>query len=302
MLLHVFVLLSGLLNLNHFASTFYILDKELDTITEVKIDTIPEIFAEGVISIQGRYEFGCTLSKDGKEIYFGVERGNRAEILYSSFDGQSWSNPEIILSDSVYGLNDPMLTPNENRLYFITTLHHRDDPTRNDHDIYYVEKKAGGWSDPIPENENINTTGNEYFISFTKEGDMYFSSDRATGQYSYGNFEIYKSEYRKKEYQKPLKLPKEINTDQYEADVFISPDESYVIFCSTRDDGYGRGDLYISFHDGYGNWTLAQNMGPTINNKFHQLCPFVSADGKRFYYTSNQDIMVVDASILDRYR
>ncbi|NAY93099.1 hypothetical protein GTQ34_14365 [Muricauda sp. JGD-17] len=32
------------------------------------------------------------------------------------------------------------------------------------------------------------------------------------------------------------------------------------------------------------------------------ICPFVSMDGKYLFYTSNQDIYWVDASIIENYR
>ena len=97
-------------------------------------------------------------------------------------------------------------------------------------------------------------------------------------------------------------MPEKINTEHYEADVFIAPDESYMIFCAVRPDGFGRGDLYISFNDGGGNWTEAKNMGDLINSNGHELCPFVSPDGQYFFYTSNQDIYWVSTSIIDDYR
>ena len=87
-----------------------------------------------------------------------------------------------------------------------------------------------------------------------------------------------------------------------EADVFIAPNESYMIFCSIREDGFGQGDLYISFKKDDNNWTTAKNMGATINTKYHELCPVVTRDGKYFFFTSNQDIYWVDAKVIEKYR
>src|SRR5690606_27761349 len=59
------------------------------------------------------------------------------------------------------------------------------------------------------------------------------------------------------------------NTGSYEADVFVASDESYLIFCGDRADGYGRGDLYIGFKKPDGTWTRARNMERTINTTGH---------------------------------
>ena len=100
------------------------------------------------------------------------------------------------------------------------------------------------------------------------------------------------------EFQKPIRLSEAINTNQYEADVFISPDESYMIFCSTRDDSFGRGDLYVSFRNHDGNWSPAKNMGGQINTSNYEYCPFVTKDGKYLFYTSNQDIYWISTEII----
>ena len=79
-------------------------------------------------------------------------------------------------------------------------------------------------------------------------------------------------------------------------------DESYIIFCATRQDGLGRGDLYISFKDDKGSWTPSKNRKETINTEGHELCPFVMKDGKYFFYTSNKDIYWVSTAILEDYK
>ena len=51
-----------------------------------------------------------------------------------------------------------------------------------------------------------------------------------------------------------------------------------------------------------GTWSESSNMGKRINTKNHELCPFVSKDGKYFFYTSNKDIYWVDAKIIESFR
>ena len=100
-------------------------------------------------------------------------------------------------------------------------------------------------------------------------------------------------------FQPKIQLGEAVNTSSYEADVFVAPDESYLIFCANRRDvGHGRGDLYISYKQSDGSWSDSKNLGPPINSEKHELCPFVTADGKYLFYTSNQDIYWVSTSIL----
>ena len=131
---------------------------------------------------------------------------------------------------------------------------------------------------------------------------MYFSSNKNNPEDKQYNFDIYSSKHIDGKFQKPVKLGETINTSNYEADVFVDPAESYLIFSAHRPGGLGRGDLYISFKNENGTWTKSMNMGEKINSENHELCPFVSKDGKYFFYTSNQDIYWVNSKIIDELK
>ena len=263
----------------------------------------PKVFAPNFISTE-EYEFGSIFNSQGTEFYYGVDVNGKPEIRYSQLIENRWSEPIILLSHDRYGYNDPFLSPDENRLYFISrrAMDGQGDP-KTDHDIWYVEKVKNGWSEPINAGSNINSDGNEYYISFTHDGTMYFSSNvNAPAERRQSDLDIYYSKFINGAFQKAVSLGDSINTLGYDADVFVAPDESYLIFCSTRPEGLGRGDLYISFKNPDGTWTKAVNMGETINTQHHELCPFVTKDGKYFFYTSNEDIYWVDTEIFESLR
>lgn len=262
----------------------------------------PVIFAPNILSLSDRYEFGCTFSTDGKEMFFGVDNAGVMEIHHTRLEEGSWTAQRKLFADSPFSHNDPMYSPDEKQLFFISNRPLDPKDSAKDVDIWYVNLEGYGVSDPINVGSPINTPVDEYFVSFTREGKMYFStrdqSDNAQGY----SFDIYCAEYNNGRYQQPVKLPETINTHRYEADVFVAPDESYLIFCAIRRNGLGRGDLYISFKNEEGGWTEAKNMGETINSKNHELCPYVSTDGKYFFYTSNEDIYWVSTEVFDKYR
>lgn len=258
---------------------------------------IPEKFAPNIISTPDEYEFGSVFNKDATEFFYGVAINGKEEIRYTRLVDGTWTTPETIFWHEKYGYNDPFLSNDENRLYFISVQALNGEGEPKDYDIWYAERTSKGWSQPINAGKNINTEWDEYYISFTRDDTMYFSSSKTNG-----NFDIYASKMLEGEFQPPVVLGDAINTPHYEADVFIAPDESYIIFCAIRPDGLGRGDLFISFKTNDNRWTPSVNMGETINTKGHELCPFVTKDGKYFFYTSNEDIYWVSTDIFDRYR
>ena len=262
----------------------------------------PEVFGTGLISMEDRNEFGSTFSKDGKEFFFAVDFDGRNEIYYAQLVDGKWVEPVVILKHEVYGYNDPILDPDEQRLYFISNHPVSGTQKNEDIDIWYVERQKNGWSDPINAGPNINSEKNEYYMSFTADGAMYFSSNILTTEERYWDYEIYKSEWKNDAFQKAERLPKEVNTGRYEADVYVAPDESYIIYCAARADSYGKGDLYINFKDENGKWLPSQHLEGPISTESHDLCPFVTHDGKYFFYTSDQDIYWVSTDFLEKYR
>lgn len=258
------------------------------------------IFAPEVVSLPDRFEFGSVFSKNGKEFYYAINQNNKAQILTMKREGNGWSKSEPLVVHDTYSFNDPFLSPDEKRLYFISDMPlSGTGEKKKDFDIWYIERKGNQWSKPIHTGTKINSDKNEYYISFSKDGTLYFSSGRNAPESNPDDHDIYMSKNKNGEFQTPEKLGSSVNTSSYEGDVFIDPDGAYLIFCSSRPGGFGRCDLYICFSKADGTWTEAKNMGKAINEELSEYCPFVSADGKYLFFTAKQDIKWVDARIID---
>ncbi len=111
------------------------------------------------------------------------------------------------------------------------------------------------------------------------------------------------------ERQAPVKLGPEINSGEWTAHPFIAPDESYLIWDSEREDGFGDSDLYISFKQANGSWGPAINMGEQVNSPGWDAYASVTPDGKFILFNrgidnenKNVDIYWVDAGIIDALR
>ena len=260
----------------------------------------PEIFAPGIISQEDEFEFGSVFSEDGIAFYYGVDVNGKSETRYTKLEGGQWTEPKKLFYHEQYGYNDPFLSPDEQQLYFISSQPLDGTGAEKDIDIWYAEKQKNDWSEPINAGKMINSDSNEYYISFTESGTLYFSSNIRAIQR--GDYDIYTSRQVDGEFQAPQRLSESINTPNYEADVFVAYDESYLIFCSERPGSIGRGDLYISFKEADGSWTPAKNMGTSINTTNYEFCPFVTKDGKYFFYSSDRDIYWVSAKIIEQLR
>ena len=109
--------------------------------------------------------------------------------------------------------------------------------------------------------------------------------------------------------QAPIEMGEIINAGKMTAHPFIAPDESYLIWDSEREDGYGDSDLYISFRQMDGSWGPAINMGANVNSDKWDAYASVTPDGKYMLFNrgidddnDNVDIYWVDAQIIENLR
>ncbi|GAB3324729.1 hypothetical protein GCM10027299_22130 [Larkinella ripae] len=211
-----------------------------------------------------------------------------------------WTAPQVVLASDQYEYNDPFLSPDGKRLFFISDRALDGKSDRKDFDIWYIERNNSGWSEPINAGPAINTGKNEYYMSFTTDGTMYFSSNAESK--SDKDYNIRSAKFLGGQFQPSQLLGASVNSEAYEADVFISPDEQYMIYCGERLEGLGQGDLYISFKDEKGQWQAAKNMGKGINTEKYEFCPFVSNDGKYLFFSRDGDIYWISADVINSLR
>lgn len=103
-----------------------------------------------------------------------------------------------------------------------------------------------------------------------------------------GNGDIYSTEINSKRKNKlDIVNIEGLNTEFWETHCAFTQDKNTVYFTSDRPGGFGGRDLYTMRKINEKEWTKPENMGPNINSKYDEDAPFVSADNKILYYSSN---------------
>ncbi len=230
-----------------------------------------------------------TLSETGNEAYFTAQStlGELSVIMRIDRPRKKWKTPDIASFSGTYSDMEPFLSPDGLRLYFASNrpLHNAITETK-DYDIWYVERASwdAQWSAPINLGSPVNSEQNEFYPSLTTRGNLYFTSDRPGSR---GKDDIFFSAFEAGEYLPPISMSESVNSEGYEFNAFVSPDESYLLFTGySRADGIGSGDLYISFRNQQGEWSQAENLGAKINSEQMDYCPFVDGNSETLYFTS----------------
>lgn len=224
----------------------------------------PSRFAYGIVT--GSLHSVPVFTPDNREAYW-AQQG--ARILRSRFENGQWTVPEtVIFSSSISDYRDPFISPSGDRLFFLSKGSLPNSSLPEKENIWYVERTASGWGQPIPLDERVNSFALHWQISVAANGNLYFGATAEGG-------DIYVSRYSDGSYGMPEKLGDTINTGLLEMTPFVAPDESYLIF--TRFDSKGATpSLYVSLAKEKGGWSEAT----LVDRIYYGLCPIVTRDGK----------------------
>jgi Tol biopolymer transport system component len=244
----------------------------------------PTIFAEGIVST-GEFESHPAFTPDGRTLYFvkSTPEFTDWKIYVTRYDDGHWSTPKLAPFSGKYRDADPFITSDAKKLYFISNRP-VDGETKDDMDIWVMDRaKDGEWGEPRNVGTPVNSTGSEWFPTLSTNGTLYFGSDRPGGQ---GRTDLYRARFADGKFAEPENLGAIINSTADEFEPCIAPDESYLVFMALgRPDSHGGGDLYISYSK-VGRWTTPRNLGPKFNRPGLEISPYLSPDGKYFFFSS----------------
>jgi hypothetical protein len=241
-----------------------------------------QIFALGVVSTGD--VFASTFTPDGRTVAFTKFSPPRPmTLMTSSFRDGHWTPPETLPFSGTYRDLDPAFSPDGSRLYFSSARPTGPSPadTANGVDTWYVDRTRDGWSAPVHLASPVNGPEVDMYPSVTRGGTLYFDSFRSRPRRRL----VYRAESGPDgTLRTPEVLPAIVNADSGASNLFVDPDERYVVFSAVRPEGAGSGDLYASFRRD-GSWTTPRSIGPLVNTSATEFCPFVSRDGKYLYFT-----------------
>ena len=259
----------------------------------------PQPFAPGIITTDAE-EGSSGFALNGTVFLFQKFLDRRCHTYITRLEDGTWTAPTLIPFWETMAENGDFVFSSDDRT-LLYQVRSRTDSGPISH-IWRAEVTDTGWGEQSPLPSPINSPHFESFASDTSDGVLYFFSRRPGGR---GRSDLWRSPLVAGKYADPVNL-EALNTEFEEWDPFVAPDESYLIFCSTKPGGLGRDDLYISFRDKDGRWGPPVNLGEEINSPGSENRPCVTRDGKSFFFTStrngSRDVFWVDASYFERFK
>jgi OmpA-OmpF porin, OOP family len=154
-------------------------------------------------------------------------------------------------------------------------------------DLFETSKIGDVWSQPKNLGINVNSAEWESQPSLSADGrTLYFVSDRRGGL---GRRDIWVSTLNDKgQWTKARNAGKPINTQYDEISPFIHVNNRTLYFASNGLTGFGGYDIFFTERDTSASWTNPVNMGSPINTHEDQFSLFITADGKKGYYSHEE--------------
>lgn len=238
--------------------------------------------------------------------YFGQ---NPPGLVPEVFDESSLPEQSYQLDDVTPDMKDVYLSSSNLTYFFqpVVVFHQNENQYNvwNKYDFYpasdgndsvlycrnkYIERTGSGWSE-------IKSLGPDF-----ERDDWGIMSSSVSGKGTivfddYKNNDVIRiSAIKDGSREEPWLLGKEINTGKFTCHPFIAPDDSYLLWESEREGGYGGTDLYVSFRQADNSWGEAINMGSEINSPFEDGSARVTPDGKYLFFSRVEEKTKEDGS------
>lgn len=191
------------------------------------------------VNAESLHDALATFTNEGNTMIFargneGTKKGRRnVDLFLSNFRSGAWTAPQILsISDREAWDSSPAFSPDGKSLYFSSNRR----GGLGGNDIYKTTLDDNGrFSRPENLGPDINTPGNESFVSVGPDGTLYVASDGLPGL---GNLDLFRIDNGK-----PVNMGPPINSPGDDFSIYIG-EGSIGYFSSNRDGGKGGDDLY----------------------------------------------------------
>ena len=230
------------------------------------------LFAPGLVSVEGRYEYGVSFSPDGQELLFTAQDpAGPSGLVQFQVQDSKWVGPQAVSLSGGQKAEEieAFFTPSGRSIYFAAY------DEGMDVRIWAVDRDPEGWRSPRELGSPL-ADGPAFFPTTTSEGTVYYTdlTERRI--------------FRVKVSGDTVGPAEDTGLDAMHA--FIAPDESFALLDARRSGEERSADIFVAFRQSDGAWSRLVDLGPGVNTEYSETCPSLSPDGNFIFFSRyNED-------------
>lgn len=242
-------------------------------------------------------DHGLPAREDGEKVDL---RGMRKLLFFLLMSGflMAQKAPENLGSavNSEFSELNPVISPDGRTLYFGRKNHPANrygvkgsETISGSQDIWFSEKVGDTWSTARRLSEVLNRDQYNTILSISPDGQtILLKGAYVNGTYETRGFSI--SNKTTAGWTVPVKVDipgyEQMSKGKNEYG-YLTMDGKAILLAFARKKNSEDDDLYVSFFED-GRWTRPLELGDEINTKYSETTPFLSADGKTLYFSSDR--------------
>ncbi|MBN8696409.1 MAG: OmpA family protein [Bacteroidetes bacterium] len=203
--------------------------------------------------------------------------------------------------NSAYSEICPIVSPDGKTLFFTRKNHPQNHSKTVNDDIWYAKKlNETTWSEAQNMGSPFNNSGHNMLVSVSADNNTLYLSNtyNPDGTQKGAGLSVAVRSADSWAMPKEIKINNYYNTHTY-VNNCLSQDNAYLLHAIERKDSKGGADIYVSFLNKDGSYSEPLNLGADINTPGYETTPFLAADNKTLYFSSdmhpgygNNDIFV----------
>ena len=250
-----------------------------------------EIFAPGIVSVNGRYEYSVSFTPDFEEIYFtGHRKGESPSVYFSKLIDKKWTNPKKanLTEGKKSGEFEAFVDFTGENIFFTAS-------DSKGVEIWCASRSGDWWSDAVKLDSPINNDM-VFYPNPAENGDLFYKNVSKGKMYYAPN--------------KNGKFPEVFEVGiEYGSHGFIAPSQDFMLIDALKDNDKTKDkDIHICFKKKDGAWTKPINLGSGVNSDFNETCPSITPDGKYLFFSRYSEeggipnIYWVSAEVLNKLK
>jgi len=191
--------------------------------------------------------------------------------------------------NSKYTEIGPIVSPDGNTLYLTRKNHPQNTGGTKNDDIWYCKRNTDGtWSEAKNIGFPINNNGHNMLTSVSADNNKLYIANtyKPDGSMKGQGLSVTTRKNNSWNIPSDIEIKNYYNNHQY-VNNCLSQDNQILVQAIERKDTKGGADIYVSFLTKNGNYSEPLNLGSVINTSGYETTPFIAADNKTLYFSSN---------------